>query len=259
MNKSMNKSRILLVGHGSRNEAGNQEIREFSQQWQQKNAQWDIDLCFIELATPLIAEGLEKAAEKADCVTVVPLILNAAGHVKEEIPEFIEAATKKYPNTKFQYAKHLGVNDEILSIMIRSLRSALKDLYFPDPRKTGAIVLARGSSDRQANGEMAMLSRWLFEMGMVEQVDLAFTGITNPRLESAVERQINSGISRIAILPYYLFTGTLIKRIERQTELLVEQFPEVSFSLGSYFGFEEEIFQLLKQRVDSIKERDGNE
>ena len=104
-----------------------------------------------------------------------------------------------------------------------------------------------------------MLSRWLFEMGMVEQVDLAFTGITNPRLESAVERQINSGISRIAILPYYLFTGTLIKRIERQTELLVEQFPEVSFSLGSYFGFEEEIFQLLKQRVDSIKERDGNE
>jgi hypothetical protein len=33
----------------------------------------------------------------------------------------------------------------------------------------------------------------------------------------------------------------------------VEQFPEVSFSLGSYFGFEEEIFQLLKQRVDEIE------
>jgi len=47
MSQVMSKSRILLVGHGSRNEAGNQEIREFSQQWQQKNLRNGISISVL--------------------------------------------------------------------------------------------------------------------------------------------------------------------------------------------------------------------
>jgi sirohydrochlorin cobaltochelatase len=60
----------------------------------------------------------------------------------------------------------------------------------PDPQTTGVILLGRGSSDAGANGELAKMARWLFEDNDHELVDLAFTGVTWPRLETVVQRQV---------------------------------------------------------------------
>jgi sirohydrochlorin cobaltochelatase len=59
----------------------------------------------------------------------------------------------------------------------------------PDPQTTGVILLGRGSSDAGANGELAKMARWIFEDNDHELVDLAFTGVTWPRLETVVQRQ----------------------------------------------------------------------
>ena len=114
-------------------------------------------------------------------------------------------------------------------------------LDVPDPRTTGVILLGRGSSDRLANGDVARMARWLWEIGDHERVDLAFTGVTFPRLEKVVRDQVALGMMQIVVMPYYLFTGTLIKRIGRQMENLAAQYPQVRFAHTSYFGFEPEI------------------
>ncbi|NOT86252.1 MAG: sirohydrochlorin chelatase [Methylococcaceae bacterium] len=248
---------ILLVGHGSRNQGGNDEIQAFQQQWQAQHPDWRIELCYIELADVLLAEGLRRAAENATQVVVIPLILSAAGHVKAEIPEFIETAREQFPQVQFSYAPHLGANMEVLKVLQRSLKKALKPLAMPDPKTTGVILLGRGSSDRVANGELAKLARWLFEETEHELVDIAFTGITHPRLETAVQRQVRLSMTQIAILPYYLFTGLLIERIAEQVARLKIQYPHIAFACGNYFGFDEGIFKLLDQRIadalDSVK------
>lgn len=240
---------ILLVGHGSRNQAGNDEIRAFQQQWQAQHPDWRIDLCYIELADVLLDEGLLRAAQGSDRVVVVPLILSAAGHVKMEIPEHIEAARERFPDVEFIYAPHIGANEDVLKILKKDLKNALKTLAMPDPKTTGVIVLGRGSSDRVANGELAKLARWLYEYSEHELVDIAFTGITHPRLESAVQRQVKLGMTQIVILPYYLFTGLLIERIAVQMQRLKMQYPQIAFACGDYFGFDPAIFKLLDQRV----------
>ena len=243
------KEAILLVGHGSREPAGNHEIEAFTRQWRERRPDWQIDLCFIEFAKVLVADGLEQAARTAQRVIVVPLILNAAGHVKMEIPEHIETARARHPQTEFLYAPHLGACDPILAIVKRRLRQAMSELDMPDPRTTGVILLGRGSSDRMANGEVAKMARWLQETGEHELVDIAFTGITHPRLEGVAQRHARLGMTQLVVLPYYLFTGTLIERISRQVEHLRRQYPRIRFARGEYFGFEEEIFALLEQRV----------
>lgn len=244
---------ILLVGHGSREDSGNQEIREFVALWRKRQPDWRIEVCFIEFAPPSLHDGLLAAAKGASRVLVLPLILNAAGHVKMEIPEAIEHAREHCPGVEFLYGPHLTACDPILAILKRRLRKAMAALDMPDPTTTGVIVLGRGSSDRAANGDMAKMARWLMEEGDHELVELAFTGITWPRLERVVQRQALLGMRQIVVLPYYLYTGTLMQRIHRQVEHLRAQYPQVRFACSEHFGFEKEIFELLEQRVADLR------
>ena len=249
----MNTESLLLVGHGSREASGNDEIVAFAEQWRQRQPGWRIEVCFIEFSEITMSEGLKRAATGASRVMVVPLILNAAGHVKMDIPQAIDGARLKFPLVQFLYAPHLSACDPILAILRRRLKGAMQALDMPDPSTTGVVVLGRGSSDRQANGDMAKMARWLLEETDHELVDLAFTGITHPRLEKAVQRQSLLGMKQVVVLPYYLFNGTLVERISRQVAHLKTQYPTLRFVSTQYFGFEKEIFELLEQRVNDMR------
>ncbi|KAF3982396.1 MAG: sirohydrochlorin chelatase [Methylococcales symbiont of Hymedesmia sp. n. MRB-2018] len=245
---------ILLVAHGSRDFNGNSEIEKFSTQWKKQHPDWRIEVCYIEFADILLDEGFDRAANNATQVLVIPLILNAAGHVKMEIPEHLEKARQRHPHIAFIYGKHLGVSMKLLAAVKRQLGRTMASLAMPDPKTTGVILLGRGSSDKIANGEVAKLARWLQEERDHELIDIAFTGITYPRLETVVQRQVKLGMTQITILPYYLFTGILISRISEQFKYLQKQYPQIRFGLGHYLGFEAEIYSLLDDNVKALQQ-----
>lgn len=258
------KTTFLLAGHGSRKEAGNQEIERFTQTWQQKHPDWRIEVCFIEYAQILLDEGLDRAAQGSERVLLIPLILNAAGHVKMELPAAVAKARVRHPQVEFVMARHLGMGRDIFQVLQEQLKRLMDSLAMPDPQTTGVIVLGRGSSDAGANGELARLTRWIFEANEHELVDLAFTSVTWPRLERVVQRQVILGIKQICIVPVYLFTGVLIERIDAQVARLKQQYPQISFALGTYFGFDEALFSLLdakaqgtSMQVENMLECDG--
>lgn len=240
---------ILLAGHGSRKTEGNAEIERFAEEWRAKHPDWRIEVCFIEHAEVLIDAGLDRAAQGARRVVLIPFILNAAGHVKMELPAALEAARVRHPDVEFVVTRHLGMGRDILAILQAELNRLMRQLAVPDPQNTGVVLLGRGSSDAGANGELARMARWIFEDNDHELVDLAFTGVTWPRLETVVQRQVKLGMMQICIVPVYLFTGVLIERIEAQVERLRQQYPQIGFALGSYFGFEPGIFAVLDRRV----------
>ena len=243
------KTTFLLAGHGSRNRDGNDEIERFAAEWRAKHPDWRIEVCFIEHADVLLNDGLDRAAKDAERVVLIPFILNAAGHVKMELPAAIESARERHPNVEFVVTRHLGMGREIFDVLQKQLDRLMKALDVPDPQTTGVILLGRGSSDAGANGELARMARWIFEENDHELVDLAFTGVTWPRLETVVQRQVKLGMTQICVIPVYLFTGVLIERIAGQLERLKQQYPQVAFALGKHFGFEPEIFAILDRRA----------
>ena len=245
------KTTILIAGHGSRNHAGNEEIERFAREWREKHPAWRIEVCFIEHASILLNEGLDRAAAGAERVVLIPLILNAAGHVKMELPAAVDAARLRHPQVEFLVTRHLGMGRELFAVLQAQLNRQMKALAVPDPQTTGVVLLGRGSSDAGANGELARMARWIFEANEHELVDLAFTGVTWPRLETIVQRQVKLGMMQIVIVPVYLFTGVLIERIKAQVERLRQQYPQVAFGLGTHFGFDQGIFDLLDARVTS--------
>ncbi len=250
----MNDTTILLVGHGSRGREGNKETLNFAAQWREQHPDWRIETCFIEHAEVLLDEGLDRAAKGAKKVIAIPFILNAAGHVKMELPHAVEAARTRHPGIEFIVTRHLGMGREVFAVLQGQLDRLMKQLAMPDPQTTGVILLGRGSSDAGANGELAKMARWIFEDNDHELVDLAFTGVTWPRLETVVRRQVKLGMMQIAIVPVYLFTGVLIERIQEQLRRLQQQYPQVAFALGTHFGFDPGVFALLDAKVSSAGE-----
>jgi len=253
----MNDTTLLLVGHGSRFHGGNAETLQFAEQWRARHPDWRIETCFIEWDSVLLDAGLDLAARDSRRVLVIPFILNAAGHVKMEIPAAVEAARGRHPGVTFAVARHLGVGPEVLTLLQGRLNGLMDELDRPDPRTTGVILLGRGSSDPGANGELARLARWLFEANHHDLVDLAFTGIAWPRLETAIQRQARLGMTQVAILPVYLFAGRLTERIAAQVGRLRTQYPGVAFALGDYFDCDPAIFDLLDVRARGLDEPAG--
>ncbi|MBF0293821.1 MAG: sirohydrochlorin chelatase [Magnetococcales bacterium] len=244
---------ILIIAHGSRDQDGNQEVLDFVERWRTRHTEEKIEVCFIEFASPLVATGLAQAAQGSSRVIALPLILNAAGHVKLEIPGLIRQARAKFPQTEFLYGRHFGCEETILKLLRMRLHSAMVSLDLPDPRNTGILLLGRGASDMAANGEVAKMARWIQESTRHDTVEYAFTGITQPRLEGKVQQMVKLGMMQIIVLPYYLFTGRLIKRIARQLQRLRLQYPQVAFAQANYLGIDETLLGLLDERLEETR------
>jgi len=251
----MTKEVVLLVAHGTRDpgNAGNQEVEALTELWRARHSEVPIRVCWIEHAPVLLPQGLEQAvAELGDGggrLLVLPLILNAAGHVKHDIPQAIAAARARHPGIEFRYGCHLGTTDQLLKALRYRLHQAMVGLDMPDPRTTGVVLLARGASDLEASGEIAKMAHWIYATTQHELVLPAFTAVCFPRLEQVVQRLDLLGAGQLIVLPYYLFTGRLIKRIQRQVERLTRQYPTRVIVQADYIGTHEQVLDLLDLRL----------
>lgn len=251
---------ILLVAHGARDpgDEGNREVESFAEQWRARHPEACIEVCWIEHAPTLLAAGLDRAAETlggaGGRVLVLPLILNAAGHVKGDIPNELSAARARHPAVEFRCGYYLGTTDQLVKALRHRLHQAMIGLAMPDPQTTGIVLLARGASDMEATGEVAKMAHWLFETTQHQLVFPAFTGICFPRLEQVVQRLDLLGASQIIVLPYYLFTGRLIKRINQQVQRLRSQYPHRVIAQADYIGCHEQLFDLLDLRLQQCRD-----
>ncbi len=240
---------ILLVGRGSSDKDSLKEAEMFLQHWRNMNPKTRFELCFIEFGDVLLEQGLNHAAIGAKRVIIVPLMLKIDDLVKEALALDLVKARHQNPKVMFYLLKHLEPNDVMLNILKRSLNNVLENMLAPDPKTTGIILVGKGATDKISNSEITKLSRWMFEETEHDLVDVAFTETAYPRLESVVQRQVKLGMTQIAILPYYLFTDTMVKRLGQQVERLQVQYPNITLGLGHYLGFEQEVYDLLDQKV----------
>lgn len=248
---------ILLVGHGSRDSEGNEQVRKMIEEL---STQLDptvlIETCFLEFEKPTIEQGFQACVEKgAASVYVIPLMLLAAGHSKIHIPVAIDEAKKKYPQVQFTYGRPFGIHEEILKICKSRLEEVGENLTEPDS-DTAVLLLGRGSSDSDANSDLYKITRLLWEQLKYKLVEPAFMGVTDPLIKEGVERCIKLGVKKVVILPYFLFTGVLIKRLETMITEFERENPGIEFKLAGYFGFHTRLQTIIKDRIEEALQGD---
>jgi sirohydrochlorin ferrochelatase len=112
----MTKPTLLIVAHGSRRQASNDEVRVLANRLSATRHPdiGDVEVAFLELAEPSIADGLANCVNKgAHEIVVFPYFLAAGTHVAADIPEEIEAFRAQHPHIHVSVTPHLGAAPDL--------------------------------------------------------------------------------------------------------------------------------------------------
>ena len=107
----MTKPTLLIVAHGSRRQASNDEVRALASRLAsvQNPPFGDVQVAFLELAEPSITEGLAACVDRgAREIIVFPYFLAAGTHVAVDIPEELAAFRELHPQVAITLTPHLG-------------------------------------------------------------------------------------------------------------------------------------------------------
>jgi sirohydrochlorin cobaltochelatase len=243
---------LLMVGHGSRDEAGRQGFLDFAAAYQALDTSRPIFPCFLELTEPSIQAGVDQCVEQGYSeFSVLPILLFAARHNKFDVTNELDRARQRHPHVKFHYGRHFGITPGILELWKDRLAELDQPQHNPkqiDRQDTVLLFVGRGSSDPDANGDACKVARILWEGSGYKTVEVCFIGITHPRLEEGFRRSRLYEAKRIIVLPYFLFTGLLVKKIFDVTAQQQEQFPDIVTTCLPEMGLHPQLFNILRER-----------
>jgi sirohydrochlorin cobaltochelatase len=238
---------LLMIGHGTRDEEGRQAFLDFAQAYHALDTSRPVVPCFLELTGPTIQEGVDLCVEQGYTeISVLPILLFAARHNKFDVTNELDRARARHPQIKFYYGRHFGITPGILDLW----RDRLTELDHPQWNRSETVLLfvGRGSSDPDANGDVYKMARILWEGSGYQTVETCFIGITHPRLEEGFRRARFYEPKRIIVLPYFLFTGVLVKKIVDITAQQQEQYPEISMTCLPEMGIQPQLLSILRER-----------
>ncbi|MDP3599220.1 MAG: CbiX/SirB N-terminal domain-containing protein [Nitrospirota bacterium] len=243
---------LLIVGHGSRDPSANVEFEAVVAAYRAAHPDIDVTHGYVELAKPSLAEALRDLAQRTDLLVVLPLFLFAAGHVKNDIPLALSQARQDFPSVRFTVANALGVHPNLVELAFERARAALEGAR--DPAKTAVVVVGRGASDPDANGDFCKVVRLLAEGRAVGWVVPCFIGVTRPLFEETVELVARARPERIVVVPYFLFGGRLIAKIREQVESFQTRYPWIKTELVPHLGIDDRLLTLMDERFSEATE-----
>lgn len=247
--RSMSSTALVIIGHGTRDLQGVAEFRQLVELVDAAQPDWIVEPCFLELASPDVSTGLDRAVERgAKRVVALPLLLFAAGHAKRDVPELLEAARERHPGVHFSQAGHLGCHPSLIELSVARYREMVA--AFP-PEKRLLLLIGRGSYDATANAEMAQFARLRFEAEPVGWYEVAFTAMAAPSLEQAIPVVAAMPFEEVVVQPHLLFAGELVERVRAVVAAARERFPDRRWTSLDHLGPDSLLVNAILQRAEA--------
>ena len=191
----------------------------------------------------------------------MPILLFAARHNKFDITNELDRAREKYPQLNFFYGRHLGITPNLLKLWMDRLTTLESSKIVINKVKRSETVLlfvGRGSSDPDANGDAYKFARLLWEGSGYQAVEVAFIGITYPRLQESFKKVYSYQPKRIIVLPHFIFTGALIKKIFQITIKQQELHNHIETICLPEIGIHNQLLKIVRERELETQENQVN-
>ena len=244
---------VMLCGHGSRDEDAVTEFAVLSEHLKKRLPQYPVEYGYLEFATPIIRNGLDALKAKGvQRVLAVPGMLFAAGHAKNDIPSVLNTYAAQN-DLKIDYGKELGIDPKMMRAAGDRIQEALDSasssvaLY-----ETLLVVVGRGASDPDANSNVSKVTRILWEGFGFGWAETAYSGVTFPLVEPALEHAAKLGYKRIIVFPYFLFTGILVQRIYDATDEVAARHAQIEFIKAPYLNDHPAVIDTFEERIEQI-------
>jgi sirohydrochlorin ferrochelatase len=241
---------LLIAAHGSRDPAGIDELWAFASAWQELRPDRLQGVGFLEFARPTIAEAVQSLAEQgARRIVVVPAMLMAAGHVKNDVPSELAEARLRHPGIAFHMARALDIHPALLELCELRFREAVAGKDEVPPSQTLLLLVGRGTRDPDANANIARVSRFLWEAYQVAWAGVAYAGLTAPGVDEALGFCRRMGFARIVVQPYFLFDGVLVKRVRETAARHAALDPATEILVTEHFRMHPLLLQAFEDRA----------
>lgn len=253
---------VMICGHGSRNQNAVGEFAKLAERMRERFPNVPVDYGYLEFANPVIHQGIDALkAQGVNHVLAVPGMLFAAGHAKNDIPSVLNTYQAQNRDITVDYGRELGIDLR----MIRAAGARIKETLEANGWKEGdslhdtmLVVVGRGASDPDANSNVSKVMRMLWEGLGFGWGETAYSGVTFPLVEPALEHVSKLGYKRIVVFPYFLFTGVLVKRIYSHTDEVAARHPDITFLKAGYLNDHDLVIDTMVERVREIIEGSNN-
>jgi len=122
-----NQVGILVVGHGSRRQEANEDLREATRQIARRGPFACVEPAFLEIVSPTIAEGFATLVRRgARHVIVHPYFLSPGRHTRGDIPFKVQAAASQHSGVTYQITEPLSAHDLVIAASIERILEAKK-------------------------------------------------------------------------------------------------------------------------------------
>jgi (2Fe-2S) ferredoxin len=123
--------------------------------------------------------------------------------------------------------------------------------------KTALVMVGRGSSDPDANGEFYKLARLVAEGRGFGSLVPCFIGIAAPLVPEALELAARGRPERMVVVPYFLFDGRLGDKLRAQVEEFRGRYPWIAATVADPLGADGRLLAVIDERIAQALEGRG--
>jgi sirohydrochlorin cobaltochelatase len=223
---------LLLIGHGTRSEAGTRQFLQLADHFARHIAPTPLEPAFLEIQQPSIFESIDRLlASGTEKLIVMPLLLFAANHAKRDIPNAVTSALNRCGRADLPWSQTapLGLHGAILELSQRRMAKALANQALIARKDSCLLLVGRGSPDQSATTQMQEFAglRQQHEDGMSTKV--AFLAMARPLLEEQLNQLAAANYGRVIVQPHLLFEGELSDSLRQQVEAAAEVCPKTDW------------------------------
>lgn len=236
---------LLVIAHGSHDPDNIADFRSLIDKVRTRS-QCPVEGAFLDYLEPGIPAGIESCrATGAERIWVVPCFLFEGRHVREDIPAILRRIGPKHPGVSIELTSCVGRDAALGDLFAARVAEAERDLSSPafDP---AVVFVAGGSKNPEANAALVReADRYRLTRKNRARVGHAFLDMASPTLEEALINCLESGHHQVILQPYFLFMGTLVKRIAPLADDLRLRRPELRTVVARPLGPDDRIAEMI--------------
>jgi sirohydrochlorin cobaltochelatase len=277
---------VVLLGHGSRDASGAAGFLAVAQAVQAALTGLPVDAGVLEFAGPVapsIAAAFARAvAGGARRILAVPVLLHFGEHGTRDMPSEVAAARARHAGVEIRLAQPLTGHEHLLDLVAERCAAAEAVLTAP-PRPcafltatrsrpgmpsvvssagwqadehagtetsgTTVLLVGRGSTIARANADLYATARLFQERGPYATVEVCFVSLAAPCVPAGLRRCVALGARRVLVVPYFVNTGLLVRRIASQIAAARLFYPAARVAVAAHFGPDPRLIAALVDRA----------